>query len=236
MAQLDLKLDGNVAIVTMNEGENRLNLDICLSLLEMLDRVEHETGALALIVTSGHEKIWVNGFDTDWIDARLAANDTATVKQFLLKDIELRRRLLLYPLTTICAINGHIFGGGAVLSLCFDFRFMRVDRGFFCVPVADRNFPLLPGTGALVKQVLPPHMISSILLTGRRYTSAECLANHVITAAFDTAQFMEKAVEFAHTAKKNRWIVGELKRVLNGDVVKLMEEDARYLESGKVCV
>jgi len=118
LAKLDLKLDGKVAVVTLDQDDNRLNLDLAISLLGILDRVEKETEALTLVVKSGHARVWSNGFDTDWINARLAVGDKEAVSQFLAEDIELRRRLLTYPLLTIAAINGHVFGGGAVLSCC----------------------------------------------------------------------------------------------------------------------
>jgi Delta3-Delta2-enoyl-CoA isomerase len=236
MAKLDLRVDGNVAIVTMQEDDNKLNLDMCASLLDMLDRVEQQTEAVTLVVTSGHDRIWSNGFDTDWIEARLAEKDTAAVMQFFGKDIELRRRLLLYPLTTVCAINGHVFGGGAVLSLCFDFRLMRSDRGYFCIPVVDRGYPILPGTSALLKQVLPPHMIEALVLTGWRYTASECQANGIVTAAHDNAMLMEKSIELARAVSKSRWIVGELKKELNGGVAQLMEKDCSRIEPGTVRV
>ena len=136
MAKLDLKLEDKVAVLTMDEDDNKLNLDMCNSFLAMLDKIEEQTDALTLVVKSAHEKIWYNGFDTDWVSERLQAGDREIVKKFLLKDIELRKRILTYPMITIAAINGHVFGG-AVLSCCFDFRFMRSDRGFFCIPAVD---------------------------------------------------------------------------------------------------
>ena len=69
MAKLEYKLEDGVAVMTMNEGDNRLNLGMCASLMEMLDKIEKETEALTLVVNSGHDRIWCNGFDTDWISA-----------------------------------------------------------------------------------------------------------------------------------------------------------------------
>lgn len=67
MAKLDLNIEGNVAVVTMDEADNKLNTEMVRSLLDLLDRVEKETGALTLVVKSGHSHIWTNGFDIDWI-------------------------------------------------------------------------------------------------------------------------------------------------------------------------
>jgi Delta3-Delta2-enoyl-CoA isomerase len=218
----------------MNAGDNRLGLDLCTSLLAMLDRVEKQTEARALVVTSGHDRIWSNGFDTDWIGARLAQGETQVIMDFLARDIELRRRLLLYPLTTISAINGHVFGGGAVLSLCFDFRLMRSDRGYFCIPLVDRGFPIFPGTAALLRQALPVHMVEAIVLGGLRYTAAECTTNGIIMAAYDKAELMERATGFGRFVGKDRQTMAEIKQVLNGDIARLMERDIELIEPGKI--
>jgi Delta3-Delta2-enoyl-CoA isomerase len=236
MARLDLKLDGRVAVVTMVEDDNKLNLDMCNSLLEMLDKIERETEAVTLVVTSGHEKIWSNGFDIDWVEARLAEGEKEPVMQFLQRDLELRRRLLAYPLITIAALNGHVFGGGAVLSLCFDFRFMRSDRGFFCIPVVDRGYPIFQGTSALLGSVLPMYMVEDVILTSRRFTGVECAANHVVAEAYDNAELMSKTMTFASGLNKSRQIVGEMKKVLNGPVLKLMEKDIDHITQGEIRV
>ncbi|MCX6007905.1 MAG: enoyl-CoA hydratase/isomerase family protein [Chloroflexi bacterium] len=236
MAKLELKLEGDVAIITMDEDDNRLNLGMCASLMEMLDKIEKETGAVTLVVASGHDRIWCNGFDTDWISACKAENNLEPVKQFLSRNLELRKRLLAYPLITIAAINGHVFGGGAVFSMCFDFRIMRLDRGFFCIPAIDRDFPMLPGTGALLQSGMPMYMVEDAVLTGRRFTGAECVANHVVVNAYNNDELMEKVMAFARGLNKGRRIVSEMKKVINGRVLKLMEEDLKCIERGELRV
>lgn len=236
MAKLDLNLKDKVAVLTMNEDDNKLNLAMCNSLLAMLDRVERETEALTLVIKSGHDRIWSNGFDTDWITARLEAGDKAIVHEFLSKDLELRRRLLLFPLITVAAINGHVFGGGAVMSCCCDFRFMRADRGFFCIPVVDRGFPIVPGTAALLQNVMPLTVVEELVLTGHRFTGAECAASHIVAAAYPNDELMDRVMAFAGGLNKGRWIIGQMKQGKNGHVVKLMEEDLKYIEDGQVKV
>jgi len=236
MAGIEWKLDDKVALVTMDEADNKLNIGLVTSLLDVLDTIEKQSEALTLVVKSGHSHIWTNGFDIDWILASLEKGNKAEVRQFLVMDLTLRKRLLTYPLITIAALNGHVFGGGAVLSCCFDFRFMRSDRGFFCIPVIDRGFPILPGTRALLTSMLPVHIYQELILTGRRLTGEECAAAHVAAAAYDNDALMDRVMDFAKGLNKGRAIVGDMKKVMNDSIIKLMEEDAASLKEGQVLV
>ena len=236
MSKLDLKLEGTVAVITMDDGDNKLNLDMCDAFLAMLDRVEQETDALTLVVKSGHPHIWSNGFDVDWIKAMQDAGDREAVTQFLTRDLELRMRLLTFPLITIALLNGHVFGGAAVLSCCFDFRFMRSDRGFFCIPAVDRDFPILPGTGALLGSVLPAYMARELVLTGKRFTGHQSAESHIVAGTYHNEELAEKVMSFASGLNKGRQIVGSMKGVLNRRVVDLMKDDLGIIRQGHIMV
>jgi enoyl-CoA hydratase/carnithine racemase len=236
MAGLMLELKDRIAVVTMDEGENRFNLSFCDAWLSMLDKIERETDAVTLVVKSAHHKIWSNGFDREWAGACQSAGDHESIKQFMVRDIELRRRMLLYPMITIAAINGHVFGAGAIFSCCFDFRFMRSDRGFFCIPVIDRQYPILPGTRELLRSVFPAYVIKELILTGRRLTGLECVSSHVVSAAFGNEEMMDRVMAFAGGLNKSRGIVGEMKKVLNGPIIELIEKDAASIREGQIVV
>ena len=50
MSQVEYALDENVAVVTLNNDENRFNPDFLTACLDVLDEVENETKALTLVV------------------------------------------------------------------------------------------------------------------------------------------------------------------------------------------
>ena len=132
MALIEYIMEDRVAVLTMNSGENRFNLDFLGAFLDVLDEIENKTDANALVVRSSHEKIFSNGIDLEWLVPYIQKGDREIPKKFIYTLNKLLKRVLIYPMPTIAAITGHAFAGGAILCCCFDFRFMRSDRGFFC--------------------------------------------------------------------------------------------------------
>ena len=95
--------ENDVAVITLNDGENRFNPPFLASFLDALDAVEEDTGAKALVVTSAHEKIFSNGIDLDWLAPLIQAGKTEEAQAFFEQMMALFRRILLYPMPTIAA-------------------------------------------------------------------------------------------------------------------------------------
>lgn len=233
MAIIEYELDQGVAILFMNDGENRFNLNFLNAFLKVLDGIEQDTDAHALVVTASHEKIFSNGIDLDWLLPILQKQDKETAALFFHTLNRLFKRLLLYPMATVAAISGHAFAGGAILSCAFDFRFMRSDRGFFCFPEVDLGIPFLPGMIALIRKAIPLYKMEELHLTGKRITAEECEAHHIVVKACHQQDLMKEALAFAREQKKRRSILAEMKRRMYSAVVHAIEvEDPPVIESG----
>ncbi|HIJ35718.1 MAG TPA: enoyl-CoA hydratase/isomerase family protein [Deltaproteobacteria bacterium] len=233
MAKIDVEMKGKVAVVTMNDGENRFNPSFLDALLGALDQVEKETDANALVVTSSHEKIFCNGIDLEWLVPFVKKGDFGTAKDLFYSMNKLFRRLLLYPMPTIAAISGHSFAGGAIMCCAFDFRFMRSDRGYFCFPEVDLGIPFLPGMLALLKRAIPLYKVEELVYTGKRVTAQECMAHNMVVKACPMDELMEEALAFAAGLNKRREIVLELKTRMHKDVIHALDvEDPPVIDSG----
>lgn len=237
MAAIEYELDEKVAVVTMNDGENRFNPSFLNSFLETLDEIEKETDANALVVTSSHEKIFCNGIDLDWLLPFIQKGDKETGVSFFYTLNSLFKRILLYPMPAIAAISGHAFAGGAIMSCAFDFRFMRSDRGFFCFPEVDLGIPFLPGMIALITKAIPQYKVEEMHYTGKRATAEECEAHHIVTKACHIDDLMDEAVSFAKGLNKRREIIAEMKKRMYKDIVHVFDvDDPPMIESGMLHV
>ena len=235
MPLVEWTLDENVAVLTMNSGENRINLKFLNELLKALDDIENKTTANALVVKAADAKIWCNGMDLDWLVPAVARKDPDIEKFFDTQDM-MYRRVTFYPMITVAAVTGHAFAGGAILACSFDFMFMRADRGFLCFPEVDLNIPFLPYMDALIKRMMPMHKVMEAELTGKRFTAAELEKFNLIRKACPSAdETVKEAVAFAKGLNKSRVIVREMKKVMNAHIGQFMDHIIRPdLQMGNV--
>jgi len=218
--------DENVAIITMTNGENRQNLVFAKTLNAMLDEIIADKSITALIITSNDEKNFSQGIDVEWIMGQMQKNEHQPVTDFINEMDNVFKKLLLYPVPVIAAINGHAFGNGSIVSCACDFRFMRSDRGFFCFPEVNIGIPFRWGMNAFVKKAIPLHILSQMQFTGNRFTAQE-LEKHtiIVKACANQEDLMAQTIAYAKTFQKKRGILGEMKKRLYADIIKVLDSD-----------
>ena len=144
MSIVDWKKDETVAIINMNNGENRHNPDFAKAMLAVLEEIEKDASIFAVILTSSDEKSWSQGIDLSWIGPAFTNKDFASIKQFMYDMNKVFTHMLLLPMPVIGALNGHTAGNGSILACCCDFRLMKADRGYFFFPEVDSTFRSFP--------------------------------------------------------------------------------------------
>lgn len=221
-----------VAVLTMNNRENRMNLDFANAMIKALDEILDDKSNFAVVIASSDEKNWSQGIDLQWLMERRAADDLHAIRAFLYRMNDVFKKLLLYPMPVIAAINGHAFGNGALLSCTCDFRFMRSDKGFFCFPEVDVSIPFLPGMIAFARKAIPEYKYQEMVCTGRRLTALELETHHVIRKACrDQEELMKESIDFARSFVKKRGIFGELKKRMYKSVIRVLDkEDPEFIE------
>jgi enoyl-CoA hydratase/carnithine racemase len=192
-----LERQESVFVLDLGDGENRFHPDWVTAVNAALDEVEKAEGPRAL-VTAATGKFFSNGLDLEWLSAHGDAHDgyLASVQGLL-------ARLLALPVVTVAAVQGHAFAAGAMLTLAHDFRVMRADRGFWCLPEADIGLPFTPGMSALIQARLAPQVAHEAMITARRYGGHDAAAAGIVDQAVDAQAVRGAAIEVA-TAQTGR--------------------------------
>jgi enoyl-CoA hydratase/carnithine racemase len=218
MATVSLERQRNVFVLRMQSGENRFSFPFFDELDAALDEVLKSPGAAAL-VTVGEGKFYSNGIDLDWL-SKQSLDPTAFVGRMH----QVYARFLSFPMVTVAALNGHSFAGGAMLALAHDFRVMRADRGYFCLPEVDISIPFTVPMSALIRHRLAPAVAHEAMITGRRYTAPEALAARIVDDTAPEDEVLARAVAVAEPlAGKDRGTLGAIKRNAAASVLALLE-------------
>jgi enoyl-CoA hydratase/carnithine racemase len=225
MSVIDVTRDGPVFVLTMNAGENRFNRTFIDALNAALNEVESSSGPAALVTTGGTEKFYSNGLDLTWFGTD---EGRAAGSGFVQDVIDVFARLLTFPVPSVAAINGHAFAAGGMLALAHDFRVMRADRGFFCLPEVDINVALAPGMTALIQAKLPAKVVVETILTGARVGGPQCVEHGIVDAAVAGPDVLPQAIaRAAALAGKDRATYAALKRGLFAGILPILRGKAK---------
>jgi enoyl-CoA hydratase/carnithine racemase len=209
----------DVFVLALDDGDNRFHRRFLDDMNRALDEVERSEGAAALVST-GQGKFYSNGLDLDWLGAQSAAD----AERFLDDLDRLFARVLTFPTATAAAINGHAFAAGLMLALAHDFRVMRADRGYACLPEIDLGIPLRPGMTATIQARLPQRIAHEAIVTGRRYGGADAEQRGIVDAAVPEADVLQHAIAMvAPLAGKDRATMRALKRGLYVQALEILE-------------
>jgi enoyl-CoA hydratase/carnithine racemase len=218
---IDLQVHDQIHVLRMQDGENRFNRASLDAFNAALDRVEQSDFPSAL-VTCGEGKFYSNGLDLDW----MAGAGQAAAIENVQRVHELLGRLLTFPLVTVAAINGHAFAAGAMLTLAHDFRVMRSDRGYFCLPEVDLQIPFTPTMNALILTRMPNTTAQEAMVTGRRYGAQQALERGIVSQVESEAEVLPKAIALAKSlAGKHRPTLATIKRAAYAEVLRHVAAD-----------
>jgi enoyl-CoA hydratase/carnithine racemase len=190
---IDLARQGDVFVLRFDAPENRFRPDAVAAWHAALDRVE-AAGNPAALVTTGTGKFYSNGLDLEWL---LAKADPSERSSYIPGVLGLMARILTFPTITVAAINGHAFGAGAQLSLAHDYRLMRTDRGYWCMPEIDMKAPLHPGMTAIIQARVPRQTAHELIVTGTRYGAEAALAKRIVDEAVPESELLPRAIQLA---------------------------------------
>jgi enoyl-CoA hydratase/carnithine racemase len=221
MTNITMEIDGPIGTVTMDDGENRIGAVALDRWADILDRIE-EDPTIGGLVVRGSGKYWSTGLDLD----EVTAMDERHRILFMQRVDRLLGRLLTAPIVTVAALNGHTIAAGALLALALDYRVMRDDRGYFCLPSVDVGIPFTPGMSALIAAKLPQPIAHDLVVSCRRIGGSEAAATGVVNRAVGSDALMSVAQRIASThGGKDRRTLGTVKRRLYPGAADMLTTD-----------
>ncbi|MFI6360185.1 enoyl-CoA hydratase-related protein [Streptomyces sp. NPDC050743] len=211
----------NVFVLDLGDGENRFHPDWIASVNDALTEVEKAEGPRAL-VTAATGKFYSNGLDLDWLSGH-----ADQYQDYVASVHELFARVLSLPVITVAALQGHTFAAGAMFSQAHDFRVMRADRGWWCLPETDINMPFTPGMATLIQSRLAPQTAHEAMVTARRYGGTDAAAVGIVDRAVDEDAVRSTALEIAEAqASKAGDTLGTIKARMYTSVLATLRSTA----------
>ena len=221
MASISVDIAGPVATATMRSGENRIGSAMVEAWHELLDGVEADPSVTALVVT-GQDRYWSTGLDLD----ELGELDDLGHRSFMRSVDLLLGRILTCGIVTVAAINGHAYAAGGLLALAHDYRVMRRDHGFFCLPSVDVGIPFSPGMSSLIAAKVPQPALHDLVVSCRRIGGLEAERAGVVHRAADEDAVLKIAFELAHAyAGKDAATLRTVKRRLYPEATGMLTVD-----------
>jgi enoyl-CoA hydratase/carnithine racemase len=219
-----LSRDGDVFVLDVGTGdaggpENRFHPDWMAEITTLLDEVDAAPSPRAL-VTTATGKFFSNGLDLDWL-----GQNTDRVEEYVVQVHELLARTLELAVPTVAALQGHTYAGGAMFALAHDWRVMRADRGFLCLPEADINIPFTPGMNALLLAKMTPAAATDTMVGARRLGGEDALAAGIVDAVASEDELLGAAVARAGAqAAKLGPTLATIKARMYGPVIALLRD------------
>lgn len=224
---LHIDYHDKIAVLHLGPDENRFSPAFLDDLDAALDQVVTD-GAQGLVTTAGG-KFYSNGLDLDWLGAH---SDRG--RWYIGRVHQLLARVLTLPVPTAAAVVGHAFGAGAMLALAHDFRVMRADRGYFCLPEVDIRIPFNPGMAALIQAKLTPQAAVAAMTTGRRFGGPDAQRFGIVDATADEGALPGAAIDVLRPlGAKDPGTLGVIKDTMFGRAAQALLDDQEVSTAGQ---
>ena len=203
---------GSVGIITISREKalNALNSIVLEELNSTLDSVNLED-TRCLILTGAGEKSFVAGADIGEMSTLTKAEGEAFGK----KGNDVFRKLEVFPIPVICAVNGFALGGGCEISMSCDIRICSENAIFGQPEVGLGITPGFGGTQRLARLV-GVGMAKQMIYTARNIKADEAFRIGLVNAVYPMEELMPAAEKMAAGIAKNAPIaVRNCKKAIN---------------------
>jgi enoyl-CoA hydratase/carnithine racemase len=202
-----LAVDDAVATIRLARpaAHNRIDPDDIPVLRAHLETVRRTAGTRVLVITGAGARTFSSGFTIDAIADRLDRSF-----EDLLDAVE------HFPLPTLCALNGSVYGGATDLALCCDFRIgVRGSRMF--MPAARFGLHYYPGGLRRYVAALGASQAKRLFLTAQTIDASEMLRIGFLTELVGKAALPARVAHYVDALREcEPAAVKSMKRQLDG--------------------
>ena len=203
---------GAVGVITINREKalNALNSVVLDEIDKTLDAVNQDE-VRCLVLTGAGQKSFVAGADIGEMSTLTKAEGEAFGK----KGNDVFRKLEVFPLPVIAAINGFALGGGCEIAMSCDIRICS-DNAVFGQP--EVGLGITPGFGGTQRlaRLVGAGMAKQMIYTARNIKADEALRIGLVNAVYTQEELMAAAEKMAAGIAKNAPIaVRNCKKAIN---------------------
>lgn len=213
--------DGFVGIVTIDRPKalNALNTQVLGELEKVFDEIDLNT-TRAVILTGAGEKSFVAGADI----GEMSILSKAEGEIFGKKGNDVFRKIEVFPIPVIAAVNGFALGGGCEIAMSCDIRICS-DNALFGQPEAGLG--ITPGFGGTQRlaRLIGAGRAKEIIYSCKNIKAEEALQLGLVNAVYPMEELLPAATKLAQKIAKNAPIaVRACKKAINDGLDVGMDE------------
>ena len=128
-------------------------------------------------------------------------------------------------MATAACINGHAFGGGAMIALAHDYRVMRIDRGYFCLPEIDMGLSFTPVMNSIIMSRFHGSALRDVTLTGARFGGAVAKEIGIIDDTVHENEVLKRGIAYVEPlTSKDRNTMKNIKNMQYESVITSLSD------------
>ncbi len=224
------RVEGGVAVVTLNDPDNRnpLGYDLRPLLRTLIDRIALDTRVRCLLLTGAGKAFCAGG------NAKAMAMDEQPPLEERIRTIRFESEVIAVihemPKPSIAALPGPAAGAGFALALACDLR-IAAESASMSTAFKRLGLPGDFGGSWLLTQLVGPARARELYFTSRRVSAAECERIGLVNRVVPDADLMEQAMAFARELAEGppiayRWMKDNLNRAQDGSLRRCLAEEA----------
>ena len=173
------KDERGVGLIQINRpaARNAIGWDLLQGLRQQVAECGDDADLRVLVLTATGDKAFCAGAD---LKERKTYSESKT-RTFVKRIGALTAEIGRLPMPTICAINGHAFGGGCELALACDLRVMA--KGFQ-IGLTETALAIIPGAGGTQRlpRIVGLAKAKELIFTAARLTTEQALEIGLVNA------------------------------------------------------